>query len=82
MTRKWKKEQRTMDGNYEKNGKIRIIRTKGQVFKDDKKIEECFIYGDSYFERTNDHLSFLSLYETKKASQLLRQIRQILCLYN
>ena len=38
-----------MNGNYEKNGKIRTIRTKGQVSKENKKIEECFIYGDYYF---------------------------------
>ena len=60
-----------MDGNYEKSGKIRTIRTKGQVSKDDKKIEECFIYGDSYFKRTNDHLSFLSLSDTTDSEPYL-----------
>ena len=33
MTKKRKMEQRTSDGNYEKNEKIRTIRTKGHVYK-------------------------------------------------
>ena len=71
MTKKWKMEQRTSDGNYEKNEKIRTIRTKGHVSKENKKIEECSIYGNSYFERTNDHLSFLSLSDTTDSEPYL-----------
>ena len=71
MTKKRKMEQRTSDGNYEKNEKIRTIRTKGHVSKENKKIEECSIYGNSYFKRTNDHLSFLSLSDTTDSEPYL-----------
>ena len=49
MTRKEEKELRTMDGNYEKNEKTTPTSPLRHVNTENKKIEKCSIYGDSYF---------------------------------
>ena len=63
MTRKRKKELRTMDGNYEKNEKKRPKRPNGQVSEEKIKIEECSIYEDSYFNRSNGRLAVLAEFD-------------------
>lgn len=63
MTRKEEKELRTMDGNYEKNEKKRPKRPNGQVSEEKIKIEECSIYEDSYFNRSNGRLAVLAEFD-------------------
>ena len=52
-----------MDGNYEKNEKKRPKRPNGQVSEEKIKIEECSIYEDSYFNRSNGRLAVLAEFD-------------------
>ena len=71
MTRKEEKELRTMDGNYEKNEKTPPTSPLRHVNTENKKIEKCSIYGDSYFQMNIGEVANLAeLTKTDSASNL------------
>ena len=71
ITKKWKKEQRTMNGNDEKNGKTPPTSPLRHVNTENKKIEKCSIYGDSYFQMNIGEVANLAnLTKTESVSNL------------